>query len=271
MMVDFQTYAGPGDKALPNTEIEGYQPVSRIGEIVMNAFVDAGYEYTSEAMHQIKLGDLNLLVVAGGVAGRRLQLRSSTSRTFTSGPPCARAWSALRAASAPRSSGKYVAAETAVPVIAWALRAQDGVGEGLLFRRRRSYQVAARTRRRTMASGRPWTSSSRCPSAAWSPCSTTPRPAHPPGRPHRMVPLEREGHAQRQAPGSRARAALASTSPSVSSRKSSAAPSALPRMARASTSSSSSRRTRVVWEREGREGDLKLISGCVPPDSKLHT
>ena len=50
MMVDFQTYAGPGDKALRNTEIEGYQPVSRIGEVVMNAFVDS-YEYTSEAMN----------------------------------------------------------------------------------------------------------------------------------------------------------------------------------------------------------------------------
>jgi len=38
MMVDFQSYAGPGDKGLRNTEIEGYQPVSRIGEVVMNAF-----------------------------------------------------------------------------------------------------------------------------------------------------------------------------------------------------------------------------------------
>lgn len=37
-MVDFQSYAGPGDKGLRNTELEGYQPVSRIGEVVMNAF-----------------------------------------------------------------------------------------------------------------------------------------------------------------------------------------------------------------------------------------
>tara|TARA_X000001036_G_scaffold130883_2_gene123746 strand:+ start:1568 stop:1732 length:165 start_codon:yes stop_codon:yes gene_type:complete len=36
--VDFQTFAGPGDKGLRNNELEGYQPVSRIGEIVMNAF-----------------------------------------------------------------------------------------------------------------------------------------------------------------------------------------------------------------------------------------
>ena len=46
MMVDFQSYAGPGDRGLRNNEVEGYQPVSRIGEIVMNSFVDP-YEYTT--------------------------------------------------------------------------------------------------------------------------------------------------------------------------------------------------------------------------------
>jgi hypothetical protein len=45
-MVDFQSYAGPGDKGLRNTELEGYQPVSRIGEVAMNAFVDS-YEFTT--------------------------------------------------------------------------------------------------------------------------------------------------------------------------------------------------------------------------------
>lgn len=29
---------GPGDRNLPMSEISGYQPVSRIGEVVMNAF-----------------------------------------------------------------------------------------------------------------------------------------------------------------------------------------------------------------------------------------
>lgn len=41
MSRDFQSYAGPGDRDLPMTEVSGYQPVSRIGEIVTNAFVDA--------------------------------------------------------------------------------------------------------------------------------------------------------------------------------------------------------------------------------------
>ena len=33
--VDFQSYAGPGDKALRNDEVRGYQPVSRIGERIV--------------------------------------------------------------------------------------------------------------------------------------------------------------------------------------------------------------------------------------------
>lgn len=37
---DFQSYVGPGDADLPRSELSGYQPVSRIGEIVVNAFVD---------------------------------------------------------------------------------------------------------------------------------------------------------------------------------------------------------------------------------------
>lgn len=41
---DFQSYAGPGDRNLPRSEISGYQPVSRIGEVVVNAFVDS-YEW----------------------------------------------------------------------------------------------------------------------------------------------------------------------------------------------------------------------------------
>lgn len=38
MPIDFQAYAGPGDKGLRHNELEGYQPVSRIGEVVMNSF-----------------------------------------------------------------------------------------------------------------------------------------------------------------------------------------------------------------------------------------
>ena len=38
MSRDFQSFAGSGDRDLPMSEVQGYQPVSRIGEIVMNSF-----------------------------------------------------------------------------------------------------------------------------------------------------------------------------------------------------------------------------------------
>jgi hypothetical protein len=36
-----QSFIGPSDPGLPRSEIEGYMPVSRIGEVVINAFVDS--------------------------------------------------------------------------------------------------------------------------------------------------------------------------------------------------------------------------------------
>lgn len=35
-----QTFVGPADTNLPRSEIDGYQPISRIGEVVVNCFVD---------------------------------------------------------------------------------------------------------------------------------------------------------------------------------------------------------------------------------------
>ena len=49
-MVDFQSLTGPGDRMLPNDEVRGYQPVSRIGEVVINSFVDA-YEFSQLPGH----------------------------------------------------------------------------------------------------------------------------------------------------------------------------------------------------------------------------
>ena len=37
----FQSVQGPADDRLRHTELEGYQPVSRIGEVVINSFVDS--------------------------------------------------------------------------------------------------------------------------------------------------------------------------------------------------------------------------------------
>ena len=52
-MVDFQSYAGPGDKNHRSSEIEGYQPVSRIGEIVMNAFGEKALLYSHPACYKL--------------------------------------------------------------------------------------------------------------------------------------------------------------------------------------------------------------------------
>jgi hypothetical protein len=42
----YQSYQGPTDPSLTHSLIEGYQPVSRIGEVVINSFVDP-YEFTA--------------------------------------------------------------------------------------------------------------------------------------------------------------------------------------------------------------------------------
>lgn len=36
---DYQSYSGPGDRDLPQSEVSGYQPANRIGEIVVNCYV----------------------------------------------------------------------------------------------------------------------------------------------------------------------------------------------------------------------------------------
>tara|TARA_B100000519_G_scaffold154243_1_gene135408 strand:- start:153 stop:497 length:345 start_codon:yes stop_codon:yes gene_type:complete len=103
-MVDFQSFTGPGDRGLRSSEVEGYQPVSRIGEVVMNCFVDA-YEFTTlkgaiSAAEMDGSGNAGDAVEYKCVA-RPQPLRPScpqltlsfplaTGRCSTSGPPCSR-------------------------------------------------------------------------------------------------------------------------------------------------------------------------------------
>jgi hypothetical protein len=110
-MVDFQSYAGPGDKNLRSTEIEGYQPVSRIGEIVMNAFVDS-YEFTN-LKDQLNTTELS------GVPG--------ANPSAVEYKPHFHEWATVQPGMICLARKKrtavfrqYVAAETAVPVIACA-------------------------------------------------------------------------------------------------------------------------------------------------------
>ena len=58
----YQSFQGPTDPSLRHSLIEGYQPVSRIGEVVINAFVDA-YEFAQ--LHDQVKGDE---IIPGGAA-----------------------------------------------------------------------------------------------------------------------------------------------------------------------------------------------------------
>lgn len=112
---DFQSYAGPGDRNLPMTEISGYQPVSRIGEVVMNAFVDA-YEFSALAHEQLRLGQLT------GVGGN-----DPATDPVVEFKPHFHEWATVQPGMICLARKKktavfrqYIAAETAVPVIACA-------------------------------------------------------------------------------------------------------------------------------------------------------
>jgi hypothetical protein len=113
MSVDLQSYAGPGDKGLRNTEMEGYQPVSRIGETVMNSFVDP-YEFTT----------LNDAITQAQLSGKGAAAPQDPMVEFK---PHFHEWATVQPGMICLSRKKrtavfrqFVAAETAAPVIACA-------------------------------------------------------------------------------------------------------------------------------------------------------
>lgn len=115
---DFQSYAGPGDRNLPNSEVMGYQPVSRIGEVVMNAFVDS-YEFSALGKDQLTRAELHgPAVVFGGdvAAGEHIEFKPHFHEWATVQPGML----CLARKKKTAVFRQYVAAETAVPVIACA-------------------------------------------------------------------------------------------------------------------------------------------------------
>jgi len=116
MKRDFQSFAGPGDKDLPMSEISGYQPPSRIGEVVMNAFVDS-YEFATME------DQLN----AGQMAGNTTGAQAAGLATPVEFKPHFHEWATVQPGMICLARKKktavfrqYVAAETAVPVVACA-------------------------------------------------------------------------------------------------------------------------------------------------------
>lgn len=131
MITDFQSYAGPGDKNLPMTEVSGYQPVSRIGEVVCNAFVDA-YEYGSipDDHKSLKYSDMSSVP----------PVPPNATEPPVEHLPHFHEWATVQPGMVCLARKKktavfrqYVAAETAVPVIACAACLPKAAEENYFF------------------------------------------------------------------------------------------------------------------------------------------
>ncbi len=102
----FQSVQGPVDDRLRHSELEGYQPISRIGEVVINSFVDS-YEF-AQLPDAIKSGELG-----GAAGGDNVEFKPHFHEwaTVLPGMICI----SRKARNA--TFRNYVAAETATPVI----------------------------------------------------------------------------------------------------------------------------------------------------------
>ena len=78
--IDFTSTKGPGDDALPQNEISGYSLVSRIGEVVINAFVDT-HEW-SLLKETVSSSDV-VLNVAGGAGADHFETRPAFAEWAT--------------------------------------------------------------------------------------------------------------------------------------------------------------------------------------------
>ena len=104
----FQSIQGPADPMLKHSELEGVQPVSRIGEIVINAFVD-NYEFAT-LPSTLKATDLDGIDGGDDVVESKPHFHEWAS--VLPGMIC------LSRKARNATFRNYVAAETATPVIA---------------------------------------------------------------------------------------------------------------------------------------------------------
>jgi hypothetical protein len=103
----FQSVQGPVDDRLRHSELEGYQPISRIGEVVINSFVDA-YEF-AQLPEAVKAEDLDGDATPGDTVEFKPHFHEWA--TVLPGMICI----SRKARNA--TFRNYVAAETATPVI----------------------------------------------------------------------------------------------------------------------------------------------------------
>ena len=109
----FQSVQGPADSRLRHSELEGYQPVSRIGEVVINSFVDA-YEHSALPAHvETHQVDSTIRAPAPGARGQVFEYKPHFHEWVTALPGMICVSRKARNA----TFRNYVAAETATPVI----------------------------------------------------------------------------------------------------------------------------------------------------------
>lgn len=108
----FQSIQGPVDPMLRHSEIEGYQPVSRIGEVVINSFVDS-YEFAQlpEALQQTDIDNLGAPANPDQRVNVEFKPHFHEWATVLPGMIC------LSRKARNATFRNYVAAETATPVI----------------------------------------------------------------------------------------------------------------------------------------------------------
>jgi hypothetical protein len=112
----FQSIQGPTDPNLTHTLTEGYQPVSRIGEVVMNCFVDA-YEFAQLPPQGLKQSEISGKPAAPPAAQEGTVEPKPYFHewaTVTPGMIC------LSRKARNATFRNYVAAETATPVVGCA-------------------------------------------------------------------------------------------------------------------------------------------------------
>ena len=120
-----QAFQGPSDTGLSRSEVEGYQPVSRIGEVVLNAFVD-GYEWNTLPEEGLNKGDIE--GSGDTTAGYEMKPHFHEWASVLPGMIC------VSRKARNSTFRNYAAAETAVPVI--------GCAAGLKLKDQKDYYFA---------------------------------------------------------------------------------------------------------------------------------
>ena len=111
--MNFQVVGGPSDKRLRHDEVSGYQPVSRIGEVVINAFVDPN-EFQTLGAVDMTLADLRIPGVAAGDNTKEAQPHFHEWATVLPGMIC------ISRSNRTLLYRNNLSAETAVPCVASA-------------------------------------------------------------------------------------------------------------------------------------------------------